>query len=385
MARARGLWYNPQNWGSEMRPTSDIISQLPKVLLHDHLDGGLRIPTIIELARKEKLALPSEDPAELLAWFHRGANAGDLRLYLETFKIIYAVLQTGEALERVAYESLLDLHADNIVYAELRFAPFFHTEKGLTHEEVMESVLRGLRRAEKETGTRFGLILCSMRGTGWAIPMAELAVAYRDKGAVAFDLAGDEAGNPAKKDQAAFDYCLRENFNITIHAGEAFGAKSIWQALQYCGAHRIGHGTRLVEDFTVEDGRVVGMGTLAQYVLDKRVPLECCLSSNIQTGAAESFEAHPFKLFYENRFRVTLNTDNRLMSDTSMSKELEIATRTYGLTLRDLEVLTLNAMKSAFIHYHERCDIIYRVLKPAFGRIAALHSNAKSQIQNPKH
>jgi len=206
-----------------MRPTPEIIKKLPKVLLHDHLDGGLRVSTIIDLARKERFPLPSEDPQELLAWFHRGANAGDLRLYLETFKVIYAALQTEEALERVAYESLLDLHADNVVYAELRFAPFFHTAKGLTHDEVMEAVLRGLRRAEGETGTRFGLIVCSMRGSQWAMPMAELAVAYRDKGAVAFDLAGDEAGNPAKKDQAAFDFCLRNNFNITIHAGEAFG------------------------------------------------------------------------------------------------------------------------------------------------------------------
>lgn len=361
-----------------MIPTPDVIRKLPKVLLHDHLDGGLRVSTIIEIAKKEKVPLPSEDPKELLDWFHRGANQGDLKLYLETFKVVYAVLQTEEALERVAYESILDLKADNVVYAETRFAPFFHTRTGLTHEEVMESVLRGLRRGEKETGTRFGLIICSMRGTEWAMPMAELAVAYREKGAVAFDLAGEEAGNPAKRYQEAFDYCLRENFNITIHAGEAFGAKSIWQALQYCGAHRIGHGTRLVDDFTIEDGKVVAMGTLAQYVLDKRVPLECCLSSNIQTAAADSFETHPFKLFYTNRFRVTLNTDNRLMSDTSMSKELEIATRAYGLTLRDLEVLTLNAMKSAFIHYNERCDIIYRVIKPAFGRLTAPRSDPRS-------
>jgi adenosine deaminase len=364
-----------------MIPTPDLIRKLPKVLLHDHLDGGLRASTIIDIAQKEKIPLPTEDPKELLDWFHRGANQGDLKLYLETFKVVYAVLQTEEALERVAYESMLDLKADNVVYAETRFAPFFHTRKGLTLEEIMEAVLRGLHRGEKETGTHFGLILCSMRGSEWAMPMAELAVKYREKGAVGFDLAGEEAGNPAKKDQAAFAFCLQENFNITIHAGEAFGAKSIWQALQYCGAHRIGHGTRLMDDFTIEDGRVVKMGTLAQYILDKRVPLECCLSSNIQTGAAESLEAHPFKLFYQNRFRVTLNTDNRLMSDTSMSRELEIAARAFGLTLHDLEVLTLNAMKSAFIHYRERCDIIYRVIKPAFGRMAAL--NPKFKIQNP--
>lgn len=354
-----------------MLPTLDTIKQLPKVLLHDHLDGGLRIDTVIELAKKERCQLPSEDPKELLDWFHRGANQGDLRLYLETFKAIYAVLQTEEALERVAYESMLDLKADNVAYVETRFAPFFHTEKGLTHDEVMEAVLRGLRQGAGETGMSFGLIVCSMRGTDWAIPMAELAVKYREKGVVAFDLAGDEAGHPAKKYIDAFHYCQRENFNITIHAGEAFGAQSIWQALQWCGAHRIGHGTRLVDDFTIEDGRVTGMGTLAQYVLDKRIPLECCLSSNIHTAAAESFAVHPFRLFYTNRFRVTLNTDNRLMSNTSMSKELDIAVRSYDLTIRDLEILTLNAMKSAFIHYDERCDVIYKVIKPAFAKLKA--------------
>jgi adenosine deaminase len=357
-----------------MAPAFDTIKKLPKVLLHDHLDGGLRIDTVIELAKKERCRLPSDDPKGLLDWFHRGANQGDLRLYLETFKVIYAVLQTEEALERASYESMLDLKADNVVYVETRFAPFFHTKKGLTHDEIMEAVLRGLRRGARETGTLFGLIVCSMRGTDWAMPMAELAVKYRDKGVVAFDLAGDEAGHPAKKHIEAFQYCQRENFNITIHAGEAFGAQSIWQALQWCGAHRIGHGTRLVDDFTIEDGRVVGMGRLAQYMLDKRIPLECCLSSNIHTAAAESFAVHPFRLFYTNRFRVTLNTDNRLMSDTSMSKELDIAARAYDLTVRDLEILTLNAMKSAFIHYDERCDVIYKVIKPGFARLEAGNS-----------
>jgi len=365
-----------------MIPSSEIIKKVPKVLLHDHLDGGLRVGTIIELARKEKYRLPSDDPQEILDWFHRGANSGDLRLYLETFKVIYAVLQTEEALERVAYESMLDLKEDNTAYVETRFAPFFHTEKGLTLDEIMEAVLRGLRQGGEETGIRFGLIVCSMRGTEWAMPMAELAVKYREKGAVAFDLAGDEAGYPSKKYIDAFHYCQRENFNITIHAGEAFGAESIWQALQWCGAHRIGHGTRLVDDFTIKDGKVVKMGTLAQYVLDKRIPLECCLSSNIQTAAAASFAAHPFYLFYKNRFRVTLNTDNRLMSDTSMSKELGIAVREYALTLRDLEILTLNAMKSAFIHYNERCDIIYNVIKPSFALLK--QENPKGHILHTK-
>ena len=349
-----------------MKPTPEIIKKLPKVLLHDHLDGGLRIGTIIDLARGEDYALPSEDPDQLREWFHRGANRGDLGLYLETFKVIYAILQTEEALERVAYEMILDVHADNVVYVETRFAPFFHTRKGLTHDEIMEAVIRGLVRGRRETGVDFGLIVCSMRDTDWSLPMAQLAVKYRDRGAVAFDLAGDEAGHPPKKHLNAFHYCQRENFNITIHAGEAFGAESIWQSLQYCGAHRIGHGTRLVDDFVFENGKVVGLGRLAQYVLDKRIPLECCLSSNVQTGAVESFAMHPFRYFYDRRFRVTLNTDNRLMSNTSMSKEIEIAVREYNLSIHDLEIITLNAMKSAFLHYDQRCAIIYNVIKPAF-------------------
>ncbi|MCX6353477.1 MAG: adenosine deaminase [Candidatus Aureabacteria bacterium] len=370
-----------------MKPTPEIIRQLPKVLLHDHLDGGLRIGTIIELAEKENYRLPSEDPTELLDWIHRGARQGDLKLYLETFKIIYAILQTKEALERTAYEMMLDLKEDNVAYVETRFAPFFHTQKGLTHDEIMEAVLRGLQMGERETGVKFGLIICSMRNTDWSLPMAELAIKFREKGAVAFDLAGEEAGYPPKKHVEAFHYCQRENFNITIHAGEAFGARSIWQALQWCGAHRIGHGTRLIEDFVIEDGEVRGLGTLAQYMLDKRIPLECCLSSNIHTGAAESFATHPFRYFFKKRFRVTLNTDNRLMSDTSMSKELGIAAREYGLTIRDMEILTLNAMKSAFLHYDERCDIIYNVIKPAYAKYRKPEEyigNPKSQIPNPK-
>jgi adenosine deaminase len=355
----------------KVKPTADIIKKMPKVLIHDHLDGGMRIGTIMELAEKERYPLPADDPDELLQWFHRGANQGDLGLYLETFKVIYAILQTEEALERAAYESMIDLKEDNVVYVETRFAPFFHTRKGLTHDRVMEAVLRGLNQGRKETGIGYGLIVSSMRDTNWSLPMAMLAVKYRNEGAVAFDLAGDEAGHPPKKHLDAFQYCQRENFNITIHAGEAFGARSIWQALQYCGAHRIGHGTRLIDDFVFEDGEVVRMSTLANYILDKRIPLECCLSSNVHTGAAESYSAHPFRHFYKRRFRVTLNTDNRLMSDTSMSKELGIAVREYGLTLADLEILTINAMKSAFIHYDKRCDIIYDVLKPSFARLGA--------------
>lgn len=349
-----------------MKPTVELLKGLPKVLLHDHLDGGVRIETIMDLAEREGCRLPAGDPEGLRDWFHRGANQGDLGLYLGTFKVIYDILQTEEALERVAFEMLEDMKRDNIVYVETRFAPFFHTRKGLSHDRVMEAVLRGLRRGREETGVEFGLIVCAMRDTENSLPMAQLAVRYRELGAVAFDLAGDEAGHPAKDHLDAFHYCQRQNFNITIHAGEAFGAESIWQALQYCGAHRIGHGTRLVDEFRLEENEVVGMGTLAHYILDKRIPLECCLSSNVHTGAAKSFAAHPFRHFFRKRFRVTLNTDNRLMSNTSLSRELAIAVEEYGLTLHDVEVITLNAIKSAFIHYEQRCRIIYDVIKPAY-------------------
>jgi adenosine deaminase len=200
--------------------------------------------------------------------------------------------------------------------------------------------------------------------------MAELAVDFRERGVVGFDLAGEEGGYPPKKHVDAFHYIQRQNFNITIHAGEGFGKESIWQAIQYCGAHRIGHGTRLIEDIAIaEDGQVVKLGDLAQYVLDKRIPLEICLLSNVQTGAAKSLAEHPFKVFYQERFRVTLNTDNRLMSDTTMTKEFEAAAKTFQLTLEDFEIITVNAMKSAFLPYHQRCDFIYSVLKPRYAEI----------------
>jgi adenosine deaminase len=203
-----------------------------------------------------------------------------------------------------------------------------------------------------------------------SLEMAELAVDFRARGVVGFDLAGEEGGFPPKKHVDAFHYIQRQNFSITIHAGEGFGKESIWQAIQYCGAHRIGHGTRLIDDIAVaEDGKVVKLGDLAQYVLDKRIPLEICLLSNVQTGAARSLSEHPFKTLYQEKFRVTLNTDNRLMSDTTMTKEFEAARDTFGLSLNDFEVLTVNAMKSAFLPYHQRCDFIYNVLKPGYAKI----------------
>ncbi len=353
------------------------LQSLPKVELHDHLDGGLRPQTIVELALEEGVALPREaqdsagraDPSSLASWLHRGANRKDLSLYLEGFGTAVSVLQTSYALRRAASEALEDLAAQGVVYAEIRFAPILHQEKGLNLEEIVDSVLKGLEEGKREHGVEYGLILCAMRHMTHSLEIAELAVAYRGRGVVGFDIAGDEHGHPPKKHLEAFQYIHRNNFNITIHAGEAFGPESIWQSLQYCGAHRIGHGTRLIEDTAVSGGEIVKMGTLSQYILDKRIPMEVCLSSNIQTGAAPSLEAHPFPLFFRSSFRLSLCTDNRLMSNTTQTQEMELAVRHFGLTLSDLERLVINGMKSAFAPYHRRVELIFRTIKPAFAQL----------------
>jgi adenosine deaminase len=355
--------------GFQMNLDSNLLKRVPKVLLHEHLDGVLRPKTIIELARAEDYrGLPTEDPAELARWFYQGANQGSLQKYLEGFTHTIAVMQTEEALERVVYEQAEDLSQDGVVYFETRFAPVFHTRKGLTHQQIVAAVLKGMERGQKDFGISSGLILCAMRNMDVSREMAELAVDFRERGVVGFDLAGEEGGYPAKKHVDAFHFIQRQNFNITIHAGEGFGKESIWQAIQYCGAHRIGHGTRLIEDIAVVDGKAMKLGNLAQYVLDKRIPLEICLLSNVHTGAARSLAEHPFKVFFQEKFRVTLNTDNRLMSDTTMTKEFVAAAETFGLTLADFETITINAMKSAFLPYDQRCRFIYKVIKPGYAK-----------------
>ena len=355
-----------------MRPSHDALKTLPKVLLHEHLDGVLRPKTIIELAKTEKYGqLPSENPEELARWFHQGANQGNLPKYLEGFAHTIAVMQTEEALERVAYEQAEDLSRDGVVYFETRFAPIFHMRNGLTHQRVISAVLKGLEEGRKAFGITSGLIICAMRNMDVSLEMAELAVDFRQRGVVGFDLAGEEGGFPPKKHVDAFHYIQRQNFNITIHAGEGFGKESIWQAIQYCGAHRIGHGTRLIDDIAIVDGKAVKLGDLAQYVLDKRIPLEICLLSNVHTGAAPSVAEHPFKILYREKFRVTLNTDNRLMSNTSMTKEFAAAAEAFGLSLDDFEKLTINAMKSAFLPYDRRIDFIYSVIKPGYAKARA--------------
>ena len=353
-----------------MKLDRSLLKTLPKVLLHEHLDGVLRPETIIELARSTGYRdLPTSDPEALAKWFHQGANQGSLAKYLEGFQHTIAVMQTEEALERVAYEQAEDLGRDGVVYYETRFAPIFHTTKGLTHQQVVAAVLKGMARGRHDFGLQSGLIICAMRNMNVSLEMAELAVDFRERGVVGFDLAGEEGGYPPKKHVDAFHYIQRENFNITVHAGEGFGKESIWQAIQYCGAHRIGHGTRLIDDIAVADGKAVKLGDLAQYVLDKRIPLEVCLISNVHTGATPSLERHPFKILYQEKFRVTLNTDNRLMSDTTMTKEFAAAAETFGLGLDEFEKITINAMKSAFLPYHQRIDLIYQTIKPGYARI----------------
>jgi adenosine deaminase len=263
------------------------------------------------------------------------------------------------------------MHKDGVVYVETRFAPVFHTGKGLHWDEVVNAVLKGLERGKSVYGVDYGLIICAMRNMSLSQEMAELAVDFRDRGAVGFDLAGEEGGFPPKKHVDAFHYIQRENFNITIHAGEAFGKESIWQAIQWCGAHRIGHATRLIDDIGLDPHdptRIVRMGYLAQYILDKRIPLEICLSSNVHTGAAERIDTHPFGVYYRYKFRVTLNTDDRLMSDTTMTKEFTLAQKAFDLGLDDLEKITINSMKSAFIPYNRRIQVIYDVIKPGYSK-----------------
>ncbi len=353
------------------KPTKDIIRACPKVLLHDHLDGGLRPETVIELAREEKIALPQKDPKKLSEWFFRGANKGSLKEYLEGFSYTTGVMQTEEALHRVAFEMMEDMKKDGVAYVETRFSPLFHTKRGLSYDVIVEAVLRGLKDGARKFGNKFGLIICAMRNTSpkRSLEMAELAVRFRNQGVVGFDLAGDELGYPPKDHLEAFHYIQRNNFYITIHSGEAFGKESIWQALQFCGTHRIGHGIKLKHDIMDEDGDIIEMGSLAQYVLDRRIPLEICLSSNLHTGSVPHLRYHPFPIFHKNGFRVTLNTDNRLMSRTTLTDEFFLAVKHYNLTLRDMEKLSLNAMKSAFFNFPARLDIIYNVIKPGYAEI----------------
>jgi len=353
-----------------MPVTLDQIRRVPKVLLHDHLDGGLRPQTMVELAAETGYdRLPTTDVPELARWMTGVAARGSLELYLEAFEHTVGVMQTRDALIRVAAECAEDLAADGVVYAEVRFAPELHVNGGLSLDQVVEAVLEGFRRGSAGRAITVYALLTALRTAARSLEIAELAVRHRDAGVVGFDIAGAEAGSPPSRHLDAFQYVARENFHNTIHAGEGFGLPSIWEALQWCGAERLGHGVRIIDDISVPDGGRPSLGRLASYVRDRRIPLEMCPTSNVQTGAARSIKEHPIGLLRELLFRVTVNTDNRLMSGVTLSSEFRALSEAFGYGWGDVEWLTINAMKSAFAPFDERLKIINTVIKPGFAAV----------------
>ena len=354
----------------------EVIKKLPKVLLHDHLDGGVRPSTVAELAKENNyLNLPTSDPNELAKWFRKSCDSGSLEKYLETFVHTVGVMQTKNSLTRVAFEACEDLANDGVVYAEIRFAPELHQNTGLTLDEIVQAVLDGFAEGEKKM-KQIGkpiivrALLTAMRTAARSSEIAELAIKWRDKGVVGFDIAGKEAGFPPTRHLDAFDAVRRANFHMTIHAGEAFGLPSIWEAVQICGTDRLGHGVNIVQDLSFKTDGEIKLGELSAYVRDKGVPLELCPSSNIQTGAAKSIKEHPIGVLTKLGFRATVNTDNRLMSDTSMTKEMHLLVTELDFTLKQLQWLTVNAMKSAFIPFDQRLKLINETIKPNYAKIA---------------
>jgi adenosine deaminase len=339
-------------WGDPPR-RRELLRALPKTDLHVHLDGSLRPSTLLDLAEQKKVALPFRTPRDLSRAFSRLASGVSLPEYLKAFDWTLSVLQDKASLERVAFELAEDAHAESVRYMEVRYCPALHTRKRLSMEETVEAVRTGLRRAERAYGIRTGTIVCGIRHLSprLSVRLADLAAAYYGKGVVGFDLAGAERDYPAKAHRRAFDRVRKHHVNITVHAGEAFGAASIDQALRYCGAHRIGHGTRLREDPAV-----------LAYVRDHRIPLEMCLVSNVQTGAVRSMSAHPFRRYLQAGLRVTVNTDNRLVSSTTMTEELERAVTAFRLGPADIRYVLLNGFKSAFLPYEEKGALLRAAL-----------------------
>ncbi len=353
-------------------PTLDQIRRVPKVLLHDHLDGGLRPTTIVELAQRTGYrGLPTHDPDELGRWMTSAAERGHLELYLEAFQHTVAVMQTRDALVRVAAECAEDLAADGVAYAEVRFAPELHVTAGLSLDQVVEAVLEGFEAGSAGRGIRVYALLTAMRTAARSLEIAELAVRYRDVGVVGFDIAGAEAGSPPSRHLDAFQYVARENFHFTIHAGEGFGLPSIWEAVQWCGAERLGHGVRIIDDMVAEPDGLARLGRLASFVRDRRIPLEMCPTSNVHTGAARSIKEHPIGPLRRLSFRVTVNTDNRLMSNVTLSSEFAVLGEAFGYGWSDIQWLTINAMKSAFAPFDERLELINTVIKPGFAAAMA--------------
>jgi len=331
----------------------DYLKSLPKTDLHCHLDGSMRISTIIDLAKKDNVELPSTNEEKLRKILKVEGNHADLNSLLSMFEITLSVLQTEEALYRVAYELVEDCAEENVSYLEVRYSPILHTKKGLNLVRIMDVVLEGLRAARKKYGTKNGVIVCGIRTISpeISLKLAELAVAYKYHGVLGFDLAGIEDQYPAKDHKEAF-YLIRNNcINCTVHAGEAYGPDSIKQALHYLNAHRIGHGTRLKED-----------GDLLNYVNDHRIPLELCISSNIQVGTVKDYASHPVKFYHNYGLRVTINTDNRLFSGTTVTNELFKAVTECGVELQEAPYLIINGFKSAFFHYKQRVSLLDEAL-----------------------
>ena len=357
-------------------PTSDQIKRVPKALLHDHLDGGLRPETIIEIAQQIGYKkLPTDDPKKLADWFEESCNSHSLVRYLETFSHTIAVMQSKEAIIRVSRECAIDLARDGVVYAEVRGAPELFTEQGLSLDQVVEATLEGYKQGMAEAARegnkiRVESLLCGMRQNNRSQEAAAAVVKYRNKGVVGFDIAGPEDGFPPTNQLETFEYLRKENAHFTIHAGEAYGLPSIWEAIQICGAERLGHGVRIIDDIDFS-GDKPKLGPLASYVRDRRIPLELCPTSNLQTGAAKTYSEHPIGILAKLRFRVTLNTDNRLMSRTSMSNEMSECVKSFGWKFADLQRVTVNALKSSFIPFEERLEIIEKVVKPAYAVISA--------------
>ena len=352
----------------------DTIRRAPKVLLHDHLDGGLRPATIVELAREVGYrGLPTTDPDELAAWIRRGADRKSLELYLETFAHTVGVMQTPAAIARVAAECVEDLAADGVVYAEVRHAPELSTAGGLSLDEVVEAILDGFRTGTERAAAAGRPIIVrflavAMRQENRALEVAQLALRHRDEAVVGFDIAGPEAGYPPGRFADAFRLLTHASFHLTLHAGEGYGLPSIREALEL-GAERLGHGVRIVDDIRLDPDGSARLGRLAAYVRDRRIPLELCPTSNVHTGLVDSIADHPFDLLRRLRFRVTVNTDNRLMSGVSLTSELAALDAAFGLGLGEMEWLTLNAMKSAFLPFDERLRLIDEVIKPGYARL----------------
>ena len=337
-----------------MKLKKEFIEKLPKTDLHVHLDGSLRVQTIFDLAEKQKVKLPAKTEEELKKIVCCDYSCSDLEEYLKGFSVTLSVLQTEDALFRTAYELAEDASKENIRYMEVRYSPILHTQKGLRLTTISNAVLDGLAAAEKDFDIKTGVIICGIRNMdpNTSLELAKLAVAYKNKGVIGFDLAGSEYNYPAKDHKEAFYLALNNNINITIHAGEAYGPKSIAEALHYCGTHRIGHGTRLIED-----------GDLLNYVNDHRIPLEICLKSNLHTKSVNDIKEHPLKFYLDFGLRVTLNTDNRLISDTTLTDEYMLAINELGLEYPDIKNIIINGFKSSFIHYRERVVLINKALE----------------------